>query len=58
MYYGGSISPPRQPPKKKRVIPRRRPAATAMAHGDEKGEASSPRTVVVERGFGGVDIRS
>ena len=27
-----------------------------MAHGDEKGEASSPRTVVVERGFGGVDI--
>ena len=27
-----------------------------MAGGDEKGEASSPRTVVVERGFGGVEI--
>ena len=27
-----------------------------MAGGDEKGEASSPRTVVVERGFGGIEI--
>jgi hypothetical protein len=59
MYYGGSISPPREPPKKKHVIPRRGPAATVMAGGDEKGEGtgtSSPRSVMVERVFGGAEI--
>jgi len=56
MYYGGSFSPPREPPKKKRVIPRRGPTATTMAGGDVKEGTSSPRTVVVERGFGGVEI--
>jgi hypothetical protein len=54
--YGGSFSPPREPPKKKRVIPRRGPTATTMAGGDAKEGASSPRMVVVERGFGGVEI--
>ena len=30
MFYGGSISPPREPLKKKFVIPRREPSASSM----------------------------
>ena len=39
MFYGGSISPPREPPKKKFGIPRRTPAATQMA-GDDVSSSS------------------
>jgi hypothetical protein len=31
MFYGGSVSPPREPPRKKRVVPRRSPVEKEMA---------------------------
>ena len=34
MFYGGSISPPREPPKKKYVVSRKLPAARKMGEGD------------------------
>ncbi|CAN6234641.1 unnamed protein product [Urochloa humidicola] len=63
MYYGGSISPPRQPPLKKRVIPRRRAMETKMAGEDEKtphgkggdgaGGSGKGEVVRIIREFGG-----
>ena len=56
MFYGGSVSPPRQPANKKRVVPRRSATATTMASGDEKTPPGSPKTPF--GGKGGEDAES
>ena len=56
MFYGGSVSPPRQPANKKRVVPRRSATATTMASGDEKTPPGSPKKPF--GGKGGEDAES
>jgi hypothetical protein len=38
MFYGGSVSPPKEPPRKKRGVPRQQPSPTTMS--DAPGSSS------------------
>jgi hypothetical protein len=54
MFYGGSVSPPRQPANKKQVVPRRSATATLMAGDGKKTPPSSPKKPGSGKGDGGV----